>query len=91
MLLLGLTAGLARAELYQLIRVDVLTFDRVRVERVEVPMEKLTETIKERVKGPDRIRIRMYLPIGTSKKVKKDVMDRCRAAGATSFSLVYKS
>ena len=84
-------SGLLHAEIYQIIRLNILHEDIVSVEGEVVTTDALTAAVLKNVRGNDRIRIEIVVPIGMRRVVLKKIMDSCRKAGATSFELVSKT
>ena len=95
LLLLGtlLIAGIheVRAERYQVVLLHVELRRLPRVDGVQVPFAELTSAVASRIRGNDALRVKISFRIGAAKEFREEVMNRCRAAGATSFVLLYKS
>lgn len=90
--LLTLTcSGLVHAEIYQIIRLNILQEDSVSVEGEVVTIDALTATVAKNVRGNDRVRVEIVVPLAMRRVVLKKIMDCCRKAGATSFELVSKT
>lgn len=88
---LAFTSGTARADLIQTIRVHVESSRHVTVDGRPLPMEALTAAVAERVRGDKRIRIEIYVPLGTRRRELEPIMARCRKAGASSFKVFIKA
>jgi hypothetical protein len=79
------------AELFQTIHVNVMSETKAEVQRVPVSLADLPAAIKSHVAGSDRIRVALVIWLPTTKAQQKKIMDLCRAAGATSFTIAFKS
>jgi hypothetical protein len=79
------------AELFQTIHVNVMSETKAEVQRVPVNLAELPASIRSHVEGSDRIRIVLVIWLPTTKTQEKKIMDLCRAAGATSFTIAFKS
>jgi len=85
------SAAPAPAELYQTIRVNVMSHEKFRVARIEYPLEEMTRVLAGEIRGPDRVRVKLYIPLGMKKTLIEEIKIRCRQAGATSFFIQYKA
>ena len=79
------------AGLYQTIHVNIMGGTKVEVQREPGELADLTAAIKRNVKGNDRIRVALVIWLPTTKTQQKKIMDQCRAAGVTSFTIAFKS
>jgi hypothetical protein len=79
----------ASAELFQNITVNGMSRELVRVERIETPFSELTKAVAAQVRGPKRVRVKIFISITFDKQLTEQVMDACRKGGATSFFIVH--
>ena len=84
-------SGPVHAEIYQIIRLNILHEDTVSVDGEVVTINAVTAAVLKNVRGGDRIRIEIIVPLAMRKIVLRKIMDCCRKAGATSFELVSKT
>jgi hypothetical protein len=85
------TAARAPAELYQTIKVNVMSAEKFRMGRVVYSLEEMTTVVASEVRGSDRVRVLLYIPLGMKKALIEEIKDRCRKAGTTSFHIQYKA
>jgi hypothetical protein len=81
----------ARAEPVQVIRVNVVSWKKAKVEGRVGALGALTPAIAKLSRRDERVLIKLFVPLGMNKTVVKKIMTSCREAGASSFFLVYKS
>jgi hypothetical protein len=85
------TAAESRATVYQTIGVNVMSPETFRIGRKVYPIDEMTTVVAGEIRGPDRVQVKIFLPLGIKKEVVEDIKDRCRQAGAKAFFIVYKS
>jgi len=81
----------ARATLYQVIFVNIITPQVIEVEWKRYDRAELAKAVASYVKGDDRIMIKLLLPGSISKTEEKRIIDECRKVGAKSFFVAYKA
>ncbi|AOS43170.1 hypothetical protein Verru16b_00211 [Lacunisphaera limnophila] len=86
-----LSPARAPAELYQTIRVNVMSPEKFRIGRVVYPLAEMTQVVAGEVRGPNRVYVKLYIPLGLNKSLVEEIKAHCRQAGATSFFIQYKS
>ena len=80
-----------RAELFQVVRIVIISENRVRVERVECKRENLAEAIKAQLHNSDRVAVKMFVQVGTRKDIVEAYKAECRKAGVSQFTIVTKA
>ena len=65
--------------------------EKFRVARIEYPLPEMTRVVTGEIRGNSRVRVKLFLPLGLSKKSIEEIKALCRKAGASSFFIVYKS
>jgi hypothetical protein len=81
----------SQATLYQTININVMSAEVFRIGRKEYPMAELTAVVLGEIRGTNRIMVEIFLPMGIGKKATREIKEQCRKAGATSFTIAYKS
>ena len=78
------------AKLYQVVRVNVVTWEVVEVQGKRVATEELTVELSSILTADRAARVQLVVPIGINKSTLDHLMGLCRKAGVRSFEVAKK-